>query len=197
VNRTRIEKWTDWIEGPIKSNVLTMHLQRHVWEQVQEMFKDRDDLPESYWWRFMFDTYTTTQAMAVRRQADSHKDVNSLAKLIEQLCDDPEQISHDFWLGLWDKSDAWMMREAEQGWTKNFAGSLGHHLDPAIPAADLLKLNAAAASVKGYVDEHVAHSEAKAVPVKVTLTLKDVHDAIDVIGDLFQRYNNLFTAHRT
>ena len=28
----------------------------------------------------------------------------------------------------------------------------------------------------------------------VTLTLKDVHDAIDVIRDLFKRYYNLLTA---
>jgi hypothetical protein len=53
----------------------------------------------------------------------------------------------------------------------------------------------AAASVKDYVDRHVAHSEDPGpVPAQTTLTLSEVHSAIDVIGDLFRRYYSLFTA---
>jgi hypothetical protein len=32
------------------------------------------------------------------------------------------------------------------------------------------------------------------VTVEVTLTLQDIHDDIDLIGQLFQKYYNLFTA---
>jgi HEPN superfamily AbiU2-like protein len=190
----RIEKWTRWINGSIRSDVLTMHLQRDAWRDVSKILDDHGDLPESYWWEFMRDTYAVSQAVAVRRQADTHKDAASLGKLIEEIRDDASRVTREFWVELWDDSDPWMLREAERGWTKHFAGGVGNHLDPSIPATDLDVLTAAAFKVKGYVDQHVAHSDASAVPASVTLTLKDVHEVIDTIGHLFKKYNNLLTA---
>lgn len=84
--------------------------------------------------------------------------------------------------------------EAERAWATQYAGRVGRHLDPSIPAADFAKLTDAAADVKAYVDRHVAHTEKPPrVAAGVTLTLKDVHDDIDVIGDLFKKYFNLLT----
>jgi hypothetical protein len=188
----RIVKWTGWVEGTIESNVLTMHLQRDAWLDVAKIVRENGQLPDSYWWQFMFDTYSTTQAVAVRRQADTHRDAASLGKLVEELRDDPSQVTREFWLGLWDSTDTWDQHIAGQQWDENYGGSVGTHLDASIPAADLDALTAAAASVKGYVDEHVAHADA--TPAGVTLTLQDVHGAIDVIGDVFRRYYSLFTA---
>jgi hypothetical protein len=202
----RIEKWTRWMDGTIKSNVMTMHLHRDAYRKVSEMLTaNADNLPESYWWEFMRDTYATTQAVAVRRQADAHPDVASLGKLIEQVRDDAGRITREFWLGLWQEPgeppynpdnihDRLMRVRAERGWNDQYAGSVGTHLDPAIPAADFDRLRDIAAKVKGYVDQHVAHADAAVVSAKVTLTLAEVHDAVDVIGDLFGKYYNLLTA---
>ena len=50
------------------------------------------------------------------------------------------------------------------------------------------RLTNAAAGIKDYVDRHIAHARnPPAVPVSVTL-VADLHAAIDVIGDVFQRY---------
>ena len=190
----RIEKWTRWIEGSIKSNVLTMHLHRHAWRKVAEILEDNPGLPESYWWEFMRDTYATTQAIAVRRQADRHPDAASLGKLIEQIRDDAARVTRDFWVGLWDEPEPLDVRFAERVWAEQYGGVVGHHLDPAIPTSDLDALAGAATAVKAYVDKHVAHADASAVSVAVTLTLKEVHDAVDVIGHLFKKYYNLLTA---
>jgi hypothetical protein len=191
----RIEKWTRWIDGSIKNDVLTMHLHRDAWRTVAEILDAHGHLPPSYWWEFMRDTYATTQAVAVRRQADTHRDVASLGKLITELADDTDRITREFWIALWrDPDHRWSERTAQRAWEEQFAGSVGEHLDPTIPRGDLDALRTAAASVKAYVDEHVAHAEAKSLPPEVTLTLKQVHDAVDVIGDLFKRYYNLLTA---
>jgi hypothetical protein len=205
VTDQRIEKWTGWIDGTIKSNVLTMHLQRDAYRNVSEMLSaNADNLPESYWWEFMRDTYGTTQAVAVRRQADIHPDAASLGKLIEQIRDDASRITREFWLGLWsdpdeplnpeNMHDKLMLLQAERGWNDQYAGSVGKHLDPAIPSADFDQLRAIASKVKRYVDQHVAHADAAVVSANVTLTLNDVHEAVDVIGDLFGKYYNLLTA---
>ncbi len=76
----RIAKWKRWIDGPIKNDMFSMHLQRDCWLKVGKMLsQNAERLPESYWWQLMFDTYSTTQAVAVRRQADTHSDVASSA----------------------------------------------------------------------------------------------------------------------
>lgn len=191
----RIEKWQYWIDGTIKNSVLTMHLHRDAWREVAAMLEANGQLPESYWWEFMRDTYATTQAVAVRRQADTHKDVASLGKLIEEIRDDPSRITREFWLAEWTSEDKFLRMEAERGWTTQYAGTVGDHLDPLIPAADFDALQAASADVRGYVDQHVAHAERPPrAPSQVTLTLSDIHDDIDVIGDLFKKYYNLLTA---
>jgi hypothetical protein len=194
VTDQRIEKWTRWIEGTIRSNVLTMHLQRDAWRDVSDILQRNGQLPDSYWWEFMRDTYATTQAVAVRRQADTHRDAASLGKLIQEIRDDASRITREFWIGVWDTTEAWQLREAERGWTEHYAGGVGTHLDPAIPAADFDALIDAASKVKAFVDEQVAHADASAVSAQITLTLNDVHDAIDVSGDLFRKYYNLLTA---
>jgi hypothetical protein len=83
---------------------------------------------------------------------------------------------------------------AERQWADNFGGVVGSHLDPEIPSTDLERLTAASASIKDFVDRHIAHSQSEAVPVNVTLQVADLHAAIDVIGDVFQRYYSLLTA---
>jgi phytoene dehydrogenase-like protein len=191
----RIAKWTRWCEGTIERDVLTIQLHRHVWEQLSRIVEENESLPDSYWWEFMRDTYAITQSVAVRRQADTHKGVASLGKLIEEIRDDASRISREFWIGLWEPSanDPGLLQVAERAWVRHYAGDVGSHLDPSAPAADLDKLMNAAARVRQYVDKHVAHAEASIVPASVTLTLGNVHDAIDVLGHLFKKYSNLLT----
>lgn len=190
----RITKWTQWIDGAIKRNVLTMHLHRDTWREVSQIIEAHGELPDSYWWEFMLDTYATTQAVAVRRQADIHKDVASLGKLIQEIRDDRSRLTREWWIGLWDSTDPWERQRAAHGWDTEYAGAVGVHLDPAIPTRDLDTLIAAAARVKAHVDEHLAHADASAVSATITVTLKDVHDPVGVIGELFQRYYTLLTA---
>jgi hypothetical protein len=190
----RVDKWTKWIDGTIKANVLTMHLHRDTWREVAKMLEERGDLPDSYWWEFMLDTYAITQAVAVRRQADTHKDAASLGKLIEEVRDDPTNITRDHWLSLWKPDGPFDSLYSARAWEQQWGGEVGDHLDPAIPAADFEALTEGAQTIKAYVDRHLAHSDTSAVGSAVTLQVADLHAAIDVIGGQFQRYYNLFTA---
>jgi hypothetical protein len=143
----------------------------------------------------MVDTYVVTQAVAVRRQAAPYRDVASLGRLVLEIRDDASKLTREWWTGLWpEPQDASVRTDAERHWNTHVAGSVGRHLDPAIPAADLDVLMAAATKVKGCVDQHIAHADASAVPTSVTVTAGEVHEVIDVFGTLFQRYYNLLTA---
>jgi hypothetical protein len=155
VTDQQIEKWKLWCEGTIANNVHTMHLQRAAWREVAKIIDDNGQLPDSYWWEFMRDTYATTQAVAVRRQADTHRDAASLGRLIQEIRDDAETITEDFWVGLW--TDPMLKQHvAPQAWSEQYAGETRTHLDASIPAADLRHLKTTAAEVKNYVDESMS-----------------------------------------
>jgi len=189
----RLAKWAQWIDGAIKNSVGTMRLRRDAWTDVSRIVHENDELPASYWWEFMVDTYIVTQAVAVRRQAAAHRDVASLGRLVLEILDDASNLTRKWWTDLWPK-DASMRMDAERHWNTHFAGSIGRHLDPAIPAADLDVLRAAATKVNGYVDQHIAHADASAVPTSVTVTADEIAGVIDTIDALFERYYNLLTA---
>lgn len=191
----RIEKWTRWIDGTIKNNVLTMHLHRYAWREVAEMLQKRPDLPVSYWWEFMLDAYATTQAIAVRRQADPHPDAASLRNLVSELAADPGRLTLEWWSGIWDiQSDPYWQHEMERQWTSQFDWTGLGHLDPQLPSSDLAALTAASSGIQRFVDRHVAHAQSVAVPAEVTLQVSDLHTAIDQIGAVFSRYYGLLTA---
>lgn len=190
----RIEKWQRWIDGQMKTEIVSMHLHRDTWQQVQQIIRDNGALPDSYWWEFMGDTYAIAQAVAVRRQVDVHKDVASLGKLISEVSEEPQLITRDFWIDLWDTSDRIDLAFAQRAWAKQFGGESGNHLDPAIPLADLDALRTSSASVTRYVDRHLAHSDRNPIPASDLPTLSEVHDAIDQIGYLYKKYYNMLTA---
>jgi len=185
-----------------------MYHHRQIWREVSRIVREHGDMPDSAYWEYHRDIYAATQAVAVRRQAE-HRDrrVASLGRLISEVRGDAEQLTPAWWVGLWtfdEREDFARLDQAraQRAWEDQYGGNVGDHLDPDIPGADLDRLTAAAASVKAWVDKHVAHSEDPgaepedpgASAAETSLTLEDIHDAIDVIGELFQRYYSLMTA---
>jgi hypothetical protein len=196
---SRIEKWRRWCEGSIRSDVVTMHAHRDTFQEVHRIAAENGQLPDSYFWDFLRDTYATSQAVAVRRQAETDAQVCTLGRLLVEITGDSQRLTRAFWVGMWDPgpqpsglSQPLGVMEANRQFDEYFACSTGEHLDPEIPRDDLTSLTAAAASVKTYVDQHVAHSDARPQPGMPTFD--DLNSAIDMIGHLFRRYASLLTA---
>lgn len=189
---SRITGWTDRVDGAIKVEVVRMHHHKSTWDRVSALLADNQGLPDSYWWEFMFETYAMSQASAVRRQADTRKDVNSLVRLIMDIRKGATALTKSWWVDtLWNPRQPIERMEAERQWGAYFGGAVGDHLDPAIPKADACALETAAAKVKHYVDENIAHTSAAPKEPAVTLELADVHDAMETVDRLFRRYYSL------
>lgn len=166
-----------------------MHLHREAFQRVGEIVRRNGQLPESYFWEYFRDVYATTQAIAVRRQAENDPRVLSLGRLLFEISEDPSRVTRAFFVGMFQPETK---RLGERGFDKSYAGSVGTHLDPAIPRGDLKALTSTAAAIKTYVDEHLAHADAK--PRRSLPTFKEIDKAVDQIGDLFTKYANLLTA---
>jgi hypothetical protein len=98
---SRIEKWLRWLEDEIQPEVMTMNLHRHVFQEVGEIIEANGSLPPSYWFEFSSDTYATTQAIAIRRQAETGTRVISLGQLIAEIRDNADLLTRAWWIGLW------------------------------------------------------------------------------------------------
>ena len=166
-----------------------MHLHRAIYLRVAEIVNRREPvLPGSVFFEFFTDTYATTQATAIRRQAERGSRVASLGTLLGEIQAEPERCSRRRFVGAWPPDD---QPRGQQTYSVNFAGSAGDHIDPAIVAKDAARLQEDALTILEYVDRHVAHTDLK--PVKDLPTLKEVHAAIDVIGETFTKYALLLT----
>jgi hypothetical protein len=130
---SRIEKWRGWCEGSIQSQVLTMYLHRHAYQEVGAILDANAELPPSYFIEFMEDNYATTQSIAVRRQAESRGRVRTLGRLLAEVEQDASRLTREFWLGLWS-NDAIDLGFAQRAWDRQFGRAVGDHLDPSVRA---------------------------------------------------------------
>ena len=179
----RIATWTTWIDGTIKNEFLTMHLHRYAWQEATKLVEDNAELPDSYWWEFMYETYAITQAAAIRRQVDVRRDAASLLRLLNAVQRGAGEIRRTYWIDiLWKAEDRIDRDMARRQWDEHYGGTAGDHLDPAIPKADAAAVITAGEDVKKYVDTNIAHASADPVARQVTIKVDDVHQAMDTPG---------------
>jgi hypothetical protein len=170
-----------------------MHHRRFIWRRVHEIAETNAEISNqpSVFWDFLGQTYAATQAIAIRRQADTRQDVCSLGLIIKQIRDNAKVLTRESYISLFDQSNDLMVQRGNAGFDA-VAGS-GDHLDPSIPCADLAALQAAAKRVRLYANEHIAHNAAE--PLITTMpTYGDLHGAIDAIGETCRKYVVLLTA---
>jgi hypothetical protein len=191
LTESKIEKWFDWIDGPIKTAVITLHHRRQIWRGLAKVVQERSTpLPDSAYWQYHLDLYAGTQAIAIRRQTDRGRDVVSLARLLTEIEENASRITLDWWVGLW--SDPGDEPFARRIWADKYGAS---ELDPIVPRSDLEALRDASAEAKAYVNKNLAHAIPAAVPAEeAVLTLDGIDHAMDVIGTTFQKYLHLLTA---
>jgi hypothetical protein len=188
-----LERWRGWITGPIRSDLIGMHHRRFIWRRIGEITEANPEVGDqpSAFWDFLAQTYAATQAIAIRRQADTNPHVSSLALVIKQMRDNAQALTRDSYVGLFDQSDDLLVQRGHQGFD-GLAGG-GDHLDPEIPRADLLALQQAARQVRLYADQHIAHAMANPTMQEMP-TYADLHGAIDAIGEICRKYTVALTA---
>ena len=193
LNAQSAEKWKGWIEGRIRDDVLRLHQQRVVWDGMQQVIQQNDDLPRaSVLWEYLFDTYTAAQAAAVRRLAETDDRVISLGQLLRQMsAGDQGAVTREWWTSGWPAQ--WNRQQEGDEIFDGLAG-VGAVAFPAQTAlGDLDRLNASAVKVKGWVDRYVAHIDKLGLDLGQAPSVGELHEAIDLIRSLYVRYARLLT----
>jgi hypothetical protein len=181
----KIEKWSGWCEGRLRAEITAMHLHRHVMRELARIDQEHGDLPASYFWEYLLDTYAITQATAIRRQVDPTRDVCCLLRLLTEIGADAALITKRRYIENHDPAER---DEAERRFAEKFGGKVGERLDPQIVASDREVLVNFGAPIKGYVDEHIAHSSPEIRDGVGVPRFDALDDAIDGITNVFTKY---------
>lgn len=180
---SKIDKWQRWL-SQIDLEITTIFQNRAVWRTVNNIVAANPSLPPSHFFEYMAQTYVTSQAAAVRRQAEIDTRVVSLGILLREIATEPERLSRRWYVSQYPKGTQWMGHEH---FTKELAGPGCDHLDPAKVQADLKVLADSTAPIKRYVDQHIAHYD-RSRRLDQIPTFNDLDEAIDVLGRLLKRY---------
>jgi hypothetical protein len=186
--------WRDWLGAEptgetIRAQIFEMVLFRQIWDVFAFMHNKapeaaREDRTFAWWVAY---TYSRNQALGVRRMTDMTRGVRSLARLIDRVWRYPTVLSRERFLAMQTRGEE--LDRMAQGWFDSMAGT-GDYIDPRIPAQDFDDLYTKTAKIRKWVNTSVAHVTLKGRPRGVP-PLGDIHDAVDVVADLFMKYNAL------
>ncbi len=192
VTDSKRDKWLRWFDDPIFPEISAMYLHRHAFRVIRDMVESNKSLPPSYFFEYVEDTYAVTQSVAVRRQAECTSRVTTLGRLIREVQEEAPRLTREWWIGLWGTSSVVQFDVPGFAWEEQWAGGVGDHVDPSIPAHDLEQLTNGAAKVSDYVDQHLAHRDGR--PKAGLPTFADLDASVDLLGMLYAKYGNLLTA---
>lgn len=165
-DRNKWAKWERWLEK-IERNIDELLIRREVWESFNDTVrKQSSDSPlrnHGFWFVSRFAAmYAESQAIGIRRQAESKGDVVTLGNLLKEMNENPQTVQA---FGLWPICDAQL-------------------------AEDRHVLSETALPLKNYVDKRIAHMDkASEVP---TPTFGELASALDQVVTLVKRYWAVF-----
>lgn len=181
---SKVDKWCRWLDA-IDQEVTTIWLNRTVWQGLNEIVRQNGRLPASHFLEFLAQTYVTSQAAAIRRQAEADLSrVVSLGGLLTEIAEEPQLLSRALYVWRRPPGEQWL---GHRTFDEEFAHPGDDHIDPSRVCADKTRLEGAAAPIKRYVDHHIAHYDRKRKLEEIP-TFPDLDAAIDTLGLLLQRY---------
>jgi len=188
------QKCAEWLgedpkPGTIYKDVIDMRAARRVWEGFQAIVGVAPEDARKYgtFHSWVNGNYVRSQGLAVRRQVDVDDDVVSLGRLLDRIAKSPSVFSRQRYLAELHPTTP----DLGNQFFDALVGPGAKALDAATPLADLEGLSGGTAKVRDWVSNEVAHYNAKTGQFSQGLTFGDVHEAMDLIFEIFNRYTQL------
>ena len=184
----KFDKWKKWLEV-IYHEIIGLSENRYVYQRVSKIVEDNPKIQKpSLFYEFLTRSYAVLMLMGIRRQIKADKESISFARLLDEICKNPEVISREDFVALYKGSD--VEYRASQDFDQ-FAGEGSPYVDPQIVSKDIEDLKAKAQKCEECADKIVAHTDEKK-PSSLP-TYEDVDVCLDLLQGLLQKYWLLFT----
>ncbi|WP_285117273.1 hypothetical protein [Leifsonia sp. fls2-241-R2A-40a] len=173
----------------ITNEVMVLGRYRVTWRTVNDLAEDSAAIQDQpYFVQWVSELYGMTMALGVRKMADRSSDAASLFNLLRRIAEEPEQLTREWYVS--DVYEDWVER-FDKTFTERADPQRLDHIDPDVVLADQQRLVEAADPFRLYVNHHVAH--AQAVPKSAIPKFRDLNVALDIIDELFVKYELLLT----
>ena len=158
---------------------------KHVFNRFREIMQPNIGITNNVFFDHYVVNYANSASAAVRRQADDKSSRGGLKMLLEKILINSALITKENYLRPYDENG--LAFEGERIWNERYGGK--DSLDPDIVKTDITRLQSITKPVKDMVDKRVAHKDKDAHLYNIQY--KDLHDAIDLLGELTIKYYSL------
>lgn len=187
-------QWTKWQNDleRIYTESLYVFENRHVFGEIMKMFQDNKQLNKEggFVWDWLRGIYGRDMVLAIGREVDRHTEVVNLIQLMYQMTKRPRVVSRKRFFKMLDLKHTPgtpelhdHLRELNERWFTQNIGA-GDFLDPAVIKKDRNWLEKRCKAVMKYRHKVVAHRST----MELSLTIKQIHDALDAVETMLKKY---------
>lgn len=203
MNAQKIEKWNRWLgdanlDGSIAHELANLAVIREIHSGLKQMVDNNNNLQKhSAFYSVIQATYSQSALMYIRRQVRKDKDSVGLIMLAEDIKNNSEMITKEFYSNLYvinrpdGERDEWK-RLGERDFDKHFGGVLGDRLDPKIIEQDIQRLVKVFDDSSGFTDRRLAHLD-KREPTSIPM-YSEIESWCDVLNEILRKYMLIFRA---
>jgi hypothetical protein len=83
-----IQKWSRWL-ARLRDEVLGLYLYRTTWRAIIKAAEDNPNVPRTHVFNFMANTYSASQAVAIRRICGEQSEEVSFRNLLHEVAENP------------------------------------------------------------------------------------------------------------
>ncbi len=187
----KLEKWIRWlkvIEGELESLVIA----KKVFWTVQGLIKAHPEIPyrQSIFYWYFGNTYIAYALTGIRRQAKSHKDSISLARLLAEIVQEPAKVSREYYLDIHAKTKK--TNFVNKQFDRLCQKSGDSHISSTLVQRDLNKLKNSVKDCEGFADRLIDHRDQR--PPKRSPKFKEADEVIQTLYDLCRKYRFILLA---
>lgn len=191
VKSQKLEKWLKWMKVIHDEIQLLLWEARMFWE-VQDIIRNNPSIqvPNPFY-RYLGRSYLSHALVGLRRQIKPHKDSISFAGLLEDIAQNPNELSLSYYRSRRGElviSDIDVVKEE----FSKYADPNDEYVCHQKVKADIDKLKKAAKECEEFADKRIAHHD-KREP-KVIPTYKELDDCLKLLDQTYVKYHLLFYA---
>lgn len=174
-NNCKIKQWRLWLKGDLSQQIDHIIYQRSAYKSWSEIV-EKADINSGLFGELININYLTSLAVSIRRMYDkgNKKKTRSLWRLLTDIRENINLLTGD------DHFKQYLQRF-------NDISCETRYLDTEIVDKDKIILDQVAKKVKPYVDKYIAHLDADRK--SSGLTVGGLHDAADLVCEVFYRWN--------
>ncbi len=189
VKSQKIKKWLKWMK------VIHDEVQLLVWEakmfwEVQDIIRANPRINKpNVFYRYLGRSYLSHALTGLRRQIKPQKDSISFAGLLEDIAENPAELSRCYFESLHlDSASRNIMKVVDD--FKRYADPNNTYVSPQMVKIDLDELKKVVKACEDFADRRIAHHdrrEPETVP-----TFKELDECIKLLGKTYVKYHLLF-----